>query len=196
MIDLCHVSGRYCGRTASRDAGEMKGRVLLGLCVWTPGRSQAAPRGGRQTTVRLTGVDRHGWCGRRWAYLGCRPLCLRRSASSDVGQSTGNDGRTALVVEDFGDLHVTWLVTTHRLNSGREWAPRLGVRHTLIFSPRSVLVDFGPIKWTPVNHVKQVQSVCSYFTVSLLSTLLRKHGTISYRNIMRIETDFVNCSDK
>jgi len=62
MIDLhvCHVSGRYCGRTASRDAGEMKGRVLLGLCVWTPGRSQAAPRGGRQTTVRLTGVDRHG----------------------------------------------------------------------------------------------------------------------------------------
>ena len=107
MIDLCHVSGRYCGRTASRDAGEMKGRVLLGLCVWTPGRSQAAPRGGRQTTVRLMGVDRHGWCGRRWAYLGCRPLCLRRSASSDVGQSTGNDGRTALVVEDFGDLHVT-----------------------------------------------------------------------------------------
>ena len=69
MIDLCHVSGRYCGRTASRDAGEMKGRVLLGLCVWTPGRSQAAPRGGRQTTVRLTGVDRHGLV---WEALGVR----------------------------------------------------------------------------------------------------------------------------
>jgi len=67
MIDLCHVSGRYCGRTASRDAGEMKGRVLLGLCVWTPGRSQAAPRGGRQTTARLMGVDRHGLV---WEALG------------------------------------------------------------------------------------------------------------------------------
>jgi len=42
--------------------------------------------------------------------------------------------------------------------------------------------------------VKQLQSLCSYLTVSLLITLLRKDGTILYRNIFRLETDFVNCS--
>ena len=42
--------------------------------------------------------------------------------------------------------------------------------------------------------MKLLQSVCSYLTVSLLSTLLRKDGTILYRNIFRLETDCVNCS--
>ena len=43
--------------------------------------------------------------------------------------------------------------------------------------------------------MKQSRSACSYLTVSLLSTLLRRDGTSLYRNILRLETDFVNCSD-
>jgi len=52
-------------------------------------------------------------------------------------------------------------------------------------------------KYFVSKYVKQLHSVCSYLTVSLLSTLvMRKDGTILYRNILRLETDLVNCSYK
>jgi len=47
-----------------------------------------------------------------------------------------------------------------------------------------------------VKSRETISECMQLFNVSLLSTLLRKDGMILYRNILRLETDFVNCSDK
>jgi len=41
--------------------------------------------------------------------------------------------------------------------------------------------------------VKQLQNVCGYLTVSLLSMLLTKECAVLNRNTLRLQTVFVSC---